>query len=164
MLVLCVTSLMAQSVDRVFANINSIYDEQNPVLSPDGQTLYFTRSHHPENVGGTIDKGDIWYSTLTADRQWSIPKNAKNINNKEWNGVIGFSKDGSTIYLHNHYTESNGIVRTQGISKANKQGKGWSSPTDVNIPYYKNLSENSGGYISRDGKIMVMSMESYGTK
>ncbi|GAA0894048.1 hypothetical protein GCM10009122_37280 [Fulvivirga kasyanovii] len=163
-LVLSVTSSIAQSVDRVFANINSIYDEQNPVLSPDGQVLYFTRSHHPENVGGTIDKGDIWYSTLTADRQWSAPKNARGLNNKEWNGVIGFSKDGSTIYLHNHYTESNGIVRTQGIAKASKQGKGWSAPTDIDIPYYKNLSDNVGGYISKDGKVLVMSLESYGTK
>ncbi|MBL6448925.1 OmpA family protein [Fulvivirga sp. 29W222] len=163
-LVLCATSLIAQSVDRVFANINSIYDEQNPVLSPDGQTLYFTRSHHPGNVGGVIDKGDIWYSTLMVDHQWSTPKNAKNLNNKEWNGVIGFSKDGSIMYLHNHYTESNGIVRTQGIAKVTKQGGGWSSPKDINIPYYKNLSDNFGGYISKDEKVLVMSLESYGTK
>ena len=41
-------------------NVNSPYDEQAPILSPDGQKLYFTRSKHPENSGGTKDPGDIW--------------------------------------------------------------------------------------------------------
>ena len=163
-LVLFVTSLRAQNTEYVFQNVNSIYDEQNPVVSPDGKTLYFTRSHHPENIGGVADKGDIWYSTLTAERQWSAPKNATRLNNKNWNGVIGFSADGSTIFLYNHYTESAGVVKSQGIAKANKQGNSWAKPVDVNIPYFKNLSDNIGGSITTDGKVLVMSLESFGTK
>ncbi|MEQ9167057.1 MAG: OmpA family protein, partial [Fulvivirga sp.] len=82
-------SLSAQSIDP-FHKINSIYDEQNPVLSPDGRTVYFTRSRHPENVGGVIDLGDIWYSNLMPNGMWSEPINAKKLNNKGWNGVLGF--------------------------------------------------------------------------
>ena len=148
----------------LFVNINSEYDEQNPVLSPDGQVLYFTRSNHAENAGGALDKGDIWYSELLPDHSWSVPKNARKLNNKGWNGVIGFSPDGSTIYLHNHYTEQNNLVKTQGIAKAERRATGWSAPEDINIPYFKNLSAIQGGSISKDGKVLVLSIESYATK
>lgn len=163
-LVLSIYNVHAQDVQQMFADVNSEYDEQNPVISPDGQTLYFTRGNHPENVGGTRDDGDIWYSTLTFNKTWSVPANARALNNKAWNGVVGFSKDGSTIYLHNHYKEINGIVKSQGLAKAMKKGNGWSSPIDITIPYFKNLSPNSGGYISADESVAVLSMESYGTK
>ena len=36
-------------------NVNSTFDEQAPILSPDGQTLYFTMAKHPANMGGTKD-------------------------------------------------------------------------------------------------------------
>ncbi|ELR70796.1 outer membrane protein, OmpA/MotB family [Fulvivirga imtechensis AK7] len=148
----------------LFVNINTEYDEQNPVLSPDGQVLYFTRSNHAENAGGVLDKGDIWYSELMPDRSWSVPKNARRLNNKGWNAVLGFSSDGSTIYLHNHYTEMNNRVKTQGIAKAQRRTGGWSAPEDIDIPYFKNLSAIQGGSISMDGKVLVLSIESYGTK
>src|SRR5690606_41827201 len=62
----------AQRFDGVPENlgkqINSPYDELNPVFTPDGTTLYFTRSRHPENNGGRDDLGDIWKSTKDDDR------------------------------------------------------------------------------------------------
>ncbi|UII26295.1 OmpA family protein [Fulvivirga maritima] len=159
------TSGMGQSQDKnILAAVNSQYDEINPVLSPDGQKLYFTRRNHPANVGGIRDEGDIWVSTLTDDHQWSEPQNVKELNSRNWNGVIGFEDGGETIVLHNHYKEENGIVRTQGISTAKKTRKGWSAPQDVNIPYFKNLSDNPGGYLSKDEQVLVMSLESYGTR
>lgn len=149
---------------HLFLNVNTENDEQNPVLSPDGQTLYFTRSNDANNVGGSLDKGDIWYSTMTAEKIWSIPKNARALNNKGWNGVIGFSPDGGTVYVHNHYTEENNLVKTQGIARAFKKGREWSAPEDISIPYFKNLSVIHGGSVSKDGKVLVLSLESYSTK
>ena len=54
---------------------NSYADEQNPVLSPDGSTLYFIRAHHADNVGRKLDRGDIWFSTYDSASGWSNPKN-----------------------------------------------------------------------------------------
>ncbi|QCK15494.1 PD40 domain-containing protein [Mangrovivirga cuniculi] len=54
--------------------INSKEDESVPVVSPDGNTLYFTRAHHPGNVGGKSDKGDIWMSKKGSNGQWELPK------------------------------------------------------------------------------------------
>lgn len=155
-------SLFAQSVDP-FDKINSIYDEQNPVLSPDGRTIYFTRSRHPENVGGIVDLGDIWYSNLMPNGLWSEPINAKRLNNKGWNGVLGFVGGSDVIYLFNHYAEDNGLIKTQGIARSTKTTSGWSFPENINVPYYKNTSEYHGGAITDDAAIMLVSLESYGT-
>jgi OmpA-OmpF porin, OOP family len=147
-----------------FASVNSQYDEQNPVLSPDGRTLYFTRSKHPQNVGGTKDPGDIWYSHINPDSTWSEPINAKILNNMGWNGVLGFVGGSDLIYLLNHYNENGGPVKTQGIARSLKTTSGWSAPTNIEVPYYKNLSEFHGGNITSDASIMILSLESYDSR
>ncbi|MEL7001969.1 MAG: OmpA family protein, partial [Bacteroidota bacterium] len=147
----------------LFDQINSSSDEQHPIVSPDGQTLYFTRANDQNNAGGIRDKGDIWYSTLQPDNRWSTPKNLTTLNNSHWNGIIGMSDDGKTLYLLGHYSTRNGIVRTQGISKSVKKGSRWTSPEDISIPYFKNTSSNFGAYVNADGSVAVFSLESYGT-
>ena len=62
-------------VEPLDQNVNSEYSELNPLLSPDGKTLYFGRKNHPGNVGGISDKEDIWYSELDADGKWTLAKN-----------------------------------------------------------------------------------------
>ena len=53
-----------------FQQSNTSYDELNPVISPDGRSLYITVANHPENVGGKRDPGDIWVAVLTENNQW----------------------------------------------------------------------------------------------
>ncbi len=147
-----------------FGSINSKYDEQNPVLSPDGKTLYFTRSNHPQNVGGIADPGDIWYSNIHSDGTWSEPVHPLILNNSGWNGVLGFVGGSDVIYLFNHYNESGGAIKTQGISRSLKTTSGWSFPTNITVPYYKNLSKSHGGNILPDASVMVVSLESYDSR
>jgi len=63
-------------VERLGKNINTKYAEHNPILSPDGKTLFFSRSNDPKNVGG-IDDEDIWYSELDEETgrlpSWGAP-------------------------------------------------------------------------------------------
>ncbi len=144
--------------------ISSSYDEQSPVLSPDGRSLYFTRAHHPDNVGGKKDPGDVWFSTLQADNTWSAPQHAgATINNRQYNAVAGFSADGSLMYLHNHYSKTTDAARTQGISFAKKTTNGWSVPENITIPYFINRSAIQSGSISESGKYFIFSADSYGT-
>ena len=144
--------------------INSIYDEQNPVLSPEGNVLFFTRGHHPANIGGRKDPGDIWYSMLQADRTWSEPKNATALNDFRWNAVLGVSPDGD-ILLYGHYTQTGDPVKTQGVSLAKKLGTiTWGKPSNITIPYFKSRSNTGGGHWSTDGSILLLSLEGYGSK
>ncbi|NJN41765.1 MAG: hypothetical protein HC811_05555 [Flammeovirgaceae bacterium] len=60
--------------ERLDENVNSSVNDLNPLLSPDGKTLYFSRSNHPNNAGGVNDKEDIWYSEMGSDGKWSLAK------------------------------------------------------------------------------------------
>ncbi|MDH5475038.1 MAG: OmpA family protein [Cyclobacteriaceae bacterium] len=163
-LLFLVTVIISVGMGDVFAqskmttsNINSIYDEQSPVVSPDGKHLFYTIAHNENNSGGMKDKGDIWYA-IWQDSVWSIPFHGGSvINNKGWNGVIGFSEDGS-LYLHHHYKDGK-----QGVSIAKKKGDYWEKPVNVDVPYFMNKSSQQSGSISADGQVMLLSLESYGS-
>jgi OOP family OmpA-OmpF porin len=68
---LLASGIVIESLDK---NVNSEFSELNPLLSPDGKTLYFSRRNHPDNVGGVNDKEDIWYSELGEDGKWQLAK------------------------------------------------------------------------------------------
>lgn len=156
-------ALFAQGVADNFQVINSAYDEQNPVLSPDGQTLYFTVGNHPSNIGGKKDPGDIWFSRKTGTA-WSAPEHGgPSLNDKAYNAVAGFSSDGQQLMLHGHYSGNGSIAKTQGISVATNQGGSWSKPENITIPYFLNKSGTPCGSLSSDNTVFVFSADSYGT-
>ncbi len=144
-------------------SINSPHDEQAPVLSPEGNLLYFTRAQHPGNIGGRRDTGDIWISEKDGDGNWTTPANAgEPLNNGEYNAVIGL--DDNAIYLIGHYEPGNRRPRTKGISVSFRTGGEWSFPRPVDIPYFSNDSEHQSACLSYDGSIMVHAIESYNTR
>jgi OOP family OmpA-OmpF porin len=156
---LFITSL-AQSGDPL-ALLNSIYDEQNPVLSPDSKTLYFTIANHPQNVGGKKDPGDIWISIWMGEA-WSAPVHAGSVlNNRDYNGVAGISIDGTELYLLSHYSNNDEPLKTQGISVSKQTGSGWSTPQNIAIPYFMNRSSFLSGQWNPE--FFVFAAESYNT-
>src|SRR5262245_29786492 len=116
-LLIVTQSLSAQRLSNSsFQLVNSPHDELNPVISPDGRTLYVTIANHPQNTGGVRDQGDIWISVLTETNQWSAPVHAGSlINDNTFNGVAGFSSDGNLMFLLSHYGTQGNSARTQGI-------------------------------------------------
>jgi OmpA-OmpF porin, OOP family len=163
-LFLFVSCLLAQEVpDMSFQLVNSLYDEQNPIVTPDGQTLFFTVSNHPKNIGGKKDAGDIWFSRWMG-KQWSAPVHAGSLlNDRAYNAVAGISGDGKYLILHGHYDPA-GTAKTQGISVSENSGRGWSRPENIIIPYFHNKSTLLSGTISNDGLVFIFSAESYGTR
>jgi len=158
-------SLAGQPVDQRQTSLNTPYDELNPVVAPDGKTLFITIASHPGNVGGKKDPGDIWISELTATDQWSAPVHGGPlINNAAFNGVAGFSSDGRDIFLLGHYASDGGLPRTQGIAVAHRSGNGWSRPENIVIPYFRNKSVILSGHILPDQSAFVFSAETYSTR
>jgi outer membrane protein OmpA-like peptidoglycan-associated protein len=155
--------LSGQGIQDALLSVNSAYDEQNPVLSPDGKTLYFTIGNHPSNIGGKKDPGDIWFSKKEGSR-WTTPVHAGALlNDRAYNAVAGFSPDGSQLFLHGHYSGGATPARTQGISVSKDNGSGWSRPENITIPYFMNKSGILCGSLSSDNSVFVFSAESYGT-
>ncbi len=144
--------------------VNSPFDELDPVFTPDGKTMYFTRSRHPENMGGRNDSGDIWVSTKDESGNWTAAVNAgERLNNGHYNAVVGFSPDGGTIFLHHHYFKKGLRPATQGLSIAKKTNDGWGNPSKLNIENFFNESQHQSACLSADGKVMLLSLNSFGS-
>jgi OOP family OmpA-OmpF porin len=157
------SALCAQSISDTFRAVNSAYDEQNPVLSPDGKTLFFTIGNHPSNTGGKKDPGDIWISERQGSG-WSTPVHGgSGLNDHGYNAVVGLSPDGDQLFLHGHYDPFASIAKTQGIAVSKRNGEAWGRPENIYIPYYVNKSRLLCGAISEENTVFVFSAESYGT-
>src|SRR5688572_2941346 len=81
--------------------VNSEAEEINPILSPDGKTLYFVRAFHEENIGGDVGGADIWSSTKSAGKWQPATNQIGKWNNLENNAIIGLNKKEMVVYLAN---------------------------------------------------------------
>lgn len=161
------SALSAQELAHLtIEGVNSSYDEHSPMLSPNGQTLYFTRAGHPSNIGGVLDQGDIWYSNKT-DQGWSQPVHAGgNLNHVGLNGVVGFSADGQRMYLLNYFDEQGtGISKIQnGISMSSRSNGQWGTPRKLPIQFFLNESAHISATISNDEQVIIMAIQSFETE
>ena len=142
--------------------VNSEYMELNPVMAPDGKTLYFGRKNHPANRFGTQGsetvKGsqDIWYAEFIGGA-WSTARRMPEVLNRDqYNTVLSISPDGQTMLVKGAYVQ--GIYETRGFSLSKRTKDGWSMPEKINIPGYERLSKglNEYGYLSMDGKVLLL--------
>jgi len=150
-------------VEKLDPGVNSDYSELNPMLSPDGKTLYFSRANHPENVGGVNDKEDIWYSELGSDGKWSLAKNmGPDFNNEHPNFVNAITSptpDGKTVILilGNKYLDNGKMLA--GVSVSNNMNGKWSKPKALNIENDYNYNEKANYFLSNNRKALIMSVE-----
>lgn len=136
--------------------INSRHQEFAPVVSSDGNTLYFTRNY--VSLFGKQKDQDVWFSQLDENDQWTKARNiGLPINTKDKNAIFAISTDGNEVLLMNKY-HKNGRL-SAGISRSFKNGDTWSFPEEVKIDNYYNQSPNAEFTISTDGKVMVMSIQ-----
>ena len=155
--------LMAQKApENLGSAVNSEFSELNPVISPDGRTLYFGRKNHPANRYGvkgseTISGSqDIWFSEKVGDT-WSTARRLSEVLNRDqYNTILSISPDGQTILLKGAYV--NGTYETRGFSISNKTTAGWTVPVKVDIPGYEQMSKgkNEYGYLTMDGKAILL--------
>jgi len=150
--------------------INSEYNELRPLITPEANTLFFSRQNHPDNVGGVKDDEDIWFAERDSiSGEWTTAVNAgRPLNNNGPNFVSSISSDGNTILLllGNAYYSKNRM--TQGVSMSTKNEDGsWAKPKNLDIANDYNLSEKANYFLANDMKTIVMSVEredSYGDR
>ncbi len=137
--------------------VNSEYNEINPVISPDGNTLYFSRVSHPQNTNGAKGSQDIWFSDLQ-NGQWGLSRRMGSpLNREEYNCAYSITPDGNKLLIMGEY--NNGTYETRGFSFSNRTANGWSQPQKLNIPNLGNMSKGvyMAGFLSSDGKTLLMS-------
>ncbi len=150
-------------VEQLDKNVNSDASELNPLLSPDGKTLYFSRKNHPDNVGGVKDTEDIWYSELDSDGKWQLAKNmGPQFNNKYPNFVNSVSSatpDGQAVVmlLGNRYLNKGKMEA--GVSISTKVGNTWTKPKAIVIEDEYNYSEKANYFLANTRKVLLMAAE-----
>lgn len=148
------------------AGVNSQYDDLKPVISPDGQTLYFVRKGSPENIGAGEKNEDIWISTRLTDGTWGNAVNIGSVlNNRGNNGVCSITPDGNTMLVVDAYSDPSERIRTVAI--AHRTTKGWSKPEPISIEEYSNASKYSEFALSNDNTALISAIQtedSYGDR
>lgn len=148
-------------VQRLDNTVNSEYEELKPLLSPDGNTLFFSRRNHPENVGGEKDQEDIWFSEKNVSTgEWTDAKNiGAPLNNAGPNFITSITPDGNTmlLLLGNRYGK-NGKM-TAGVSMSYKDGDSWSDPVPLEIENEYNFSDHANFFLAQNRKVLLMSVE-----
>lgn len=157
---LLASGLVIEALDK---NVNSEYSELNPLLSPDGKTLYFSRKNHPGNMGGTKDKEDIWYSELDSTGHWSLARNMGSpFNNDEpnfINSIQSVTPDGkSAVMLLGNQYKKNGKMQA-GVSISSNVGGTWSRPVPIKIDNDYNFNEKANYFLTNNRKTLLMSVE-----
>lgn len=136
--------------ENVGAGINSRYSEIHPLISADGKTLYFARKHSPDNIGGSADKQDIWFSTSPDGLHWRKAKNmGADINSIKADNLTAVSADNNVMMFYRVRNDRSGGFRVR-----KKTETGWSAdePLDLQLT---NESEFIESCLSPNGKAIL---------
>ena len=145
--------MISREPENLGENINTEYGDYGPTISPDGETLYFTRRNHPDGYGGE----DIYVSNLDEYGDWGLAQNiGEPLNNSGHNGVECISQDGQELFLHNQYdTPGNNPSITR------LEDQAWSEPKTQYIPEMNSLGDYHNGSLTVNGKHLLMSIKRY---
>lgn len=149
-------------VERLDENVNSESSEVNPILSPDGKKLYFSRRNHPENIGGVADKEDIWISDLDENGKWKMARNMGTEFNNAGPNFVGAinspTPDGhSIVLLGNRYLPDGKMIA--GVSISNNIDGKWSKPKVLQIKNEINYNDKANYFMADTRKVLLMSVE-----
>jgi tetratricopeptide (TPR) repeat protein len=92
-------------IDNMGSTINTEYDDYSPVLSPDGNTMYFT-SRRPLGRKPKQDRVDhkyfenIYFSRRSGDQWMQAQPLPGKVNSKTHEATAGISPDGRTLFVY----------------------------------------------------------------
>lgn len=132
-------------IENLGSQVNTKYAEILPVISPDGNTLYFVRNNYPGNIGAS----DIYISKIKDKNKWYPAYNAgKEFNSRFYDTIYSLTPDGNKIF---------GTFEGQiGIKKRTKRG--WSKIYPVKINDFYNKCSYTNFFLSNDSQTLLISL------
>lgn len=128
--------------------VNTFRHEAAPVVSPDGNTLYFFVQDHPENTMGKDDTQDIWMSKRDAEGVWSPAEHLRSpFNIHRSNQVFTVFDDGSLFIRGGKSKGEKGFSMVNG-----------GSLREIPVKDFKNMNKGRfyGASMSADMKHMIL--------
>ncbi|UBM60714.1 OmpA family protein [Marinilongibacter aquaticus] len=159
LLLLVGLSANAQEREELGSAINTEYNEIHPVISPDGETLFFVREGHPSNNFAKEGGIDVWYSSFRSDGRWTIARKMPNtINKGKYNALLSITPDGSTILIRGVYQNGRKLPEV-GLSVCKKTNRGWGQPSKLDIPKLDAMCKGEflSAYLTNSGKVLLLS-------
>ena len=138
------------------SEVNSASDEMHPLIHPSGD-LYLTRVYQAGYTVGISSSGDIWKSSYISGHKFSTPVKVEELATDSYDQIIGFPDDETAYVFHHQYEGAQGIFVYQ-----QKDGF-WQMDSALNIPGLRSLGADFNGRLSKNGKIILMSMQSFGS-
>lgn len=137
-------------VENLGDSINTKYNEYYPIISIDGNSLYFTSRHRPGGLGGE----DVWVSRRTKNG-WSKAKNiGPPINTPEHEGFMCLAADSTRAFLFGNYPESYG---KGDIFYSNYRKEGWSEVKNIGKPINSPDFEGDAWFSSNGNTVFFVS-------
>lgn len=132
--------------------LNSSSGENYLYLDRTGTELYFVREKHPDNSGGTADRGDLWKALQ--DSAWQQPVHF-GINDDQFTVPLGTTTDEKYFIYGRTWFERG--MHYSGVFALNRTNESEELP--VEVPFFRNRSPLLTGNISADGQHLVLSLE-----
>lgn len=145
----------AQQAERL-TTVSSEFEEREPTLSHDGQTLYFWRRNTPHNTAGFNDNGDAWYSRRQPNGNFGPPQPMNWLNTPGQEFVLQESRKGDTLWICQIQT---GIPlppdRNHGLKYCLRMPGGWSRPQPARILNLNFRGDRKDYYITPQGHLLL---------
>jgi OmpA-OmpF porin, OOP family len=128
--------------------VNTFHHEAAPVVSPDGNTLYFFVQDHPENTLGKDDTQDIWMSKKDGNGTWSAAEHLRSpFNIHSSNQVFTVFDDGSLFIRGGRSKGEKGFSLVTG-----------GSLREIEVKDFKSMNKGRfyGASMSADKKHIIM--------
>jgi outer membrane protein OmpA-like peptidoglycan-associated protein len=136
-------------------NINQATTEIAPMITADGQTLYFTVS---DEAKPELDQ-EVYFSRLGANGLWQ-PRQpiGSPINNNAGNNVVSASPDNNSLMLLNQY-HPDGAYKTIGFSISNRESWGWAVPENIVVDDFYVKSRFVNACLAPDNKTLILGVK-----
>ncbi|MEP0367089.1 MAG: OmpA family protein [Cyclobacteriaceae bacterium] len=135
-------------------NLNSPDAENYIYLSADGGQLIYTKENSASNAGGKSNPADLWFADVFDKYAVDSIKSLTFHDPGVFSAPIGITQDGlyllfsETKEAFNSYSSE---VKVMNIKTREK--------SEVEVPYLRNIGPIQTGFLSRDGKVMLLSLE-----
>jgi OmpA-OmpF porin, OOP family len=151
---------------RLGGTVNSKCGELVPIISSDGNSMFFLRDNCSSNIEGAKEKSADIYFSKREDDNWTLAENIGfPINNKGNNALFSVSPDGNNILIKGKYSIDGSFDPIGGLSLSRKTKDGWSQPKLMNIKNYYTHTDVVNFFLADDWKTLILAIErddSYG--
>lgn len=148
-------------VENLGENVNSKHIESGPIISPDGNTLYYFKvdtNYHHSKVSQEFHSDILISEFNKADSTWGEAENlGKPLNCNCANSVQAVVNDGNTLILTNHYLK-NGLT-TKGISISHRNGNKWTFPKPVKVEFHND--ERYSIFMNNEMTTMILAVHDH---